>query len=193
MAVVRAYPQGKDPAAIDANFSTNTASRSLANPAPRRKAAGHANLHYLRYERFFLLVATHGKHPFFAEEAASIRDIRKAPVKFAGHSISYKQGGFLRKVGGEPAEVDSRWHARVQIERDRYTDLKAYFLDLAVKRSTNTLAFELFNLPFEPFAPVRQQLLNLVRLINKRRHAQARATSAGIASISAADCPAVRC
>ncbi len=164
-------PQGKDPATIDRKLLDKYGIAISRQARARRKAAGHANLHYLRFERFFLLVATHGKHPFFAEEAANIRDIRKAPVKFAGHSISYKQGGFLRRVGDEPAEVDSRWHARVQIERDRYTELKAYFLDLAAKRSVETLARELFNLPFEPYAPVRQQLLNLIRLVNKRRHA----------------------
>ena len=94
--------------------------------------------------RFFLLVATHGKHPFFAEEAASIRDVRKVPIKFAGHSISYKRGGFLRRVDGEPSAPDTAWHSRVQIERERYAELKAYFQEIACKRSPETIARELF-------------------------------------------------
>jgi hypothetical protein len=100
-----------------------------------------------------------------------IRDIRNVPIKSAGHSITYKQGGFLRKEGEEPAKLDHAWHSRVQIEREKYTQLKAYFLDVAAKRSPESLGRELFNLPFEPYAPVRQQLLNLLRLINKARRA----------------------
>ena len=37
--------------------------------------------------------------------------------------------------------------------------------------SPRPLAAEFADLPFEPYAPVRQQLLNLVRYINRRREA----------------------
>jgi hypothetical protein len=163
-------PEGKGPAAVDRKLTEKYGICISRQARARRKAAGSANLHYLRYDRFFVILATHGKHPFFAEEAANIRDIRKVPIKFAGHSITYKQGGFLRKEGEEPAKLDQGWHSRVQIEREKYTQLKAYFLDFAAKRSVESLGLEIFNLPYEPYAPVRQQLLNLVRLINKRRH-----------------------
>ena len=118
-----------------------------------------------------MLVATHGKHPFFAEEAANIRDIRKVPMKFAGHSISYKQGGFLRKVGTSLPKLDSRLARPSANRAGEYTELKAYFREIACRRSGESLGRELFNLPFEPYAPVRQQLLNLLRLTNKARHA----------------------
>lgn len=42
----------------------------------RRKKDGLANVHYLRYGRFFVLLATHGEHPFFEAEAKQIQDIR---------------------------------------------------------------------------------------------------------------------
>jgi hypothetical protein len=61
--------------------------------------------------------------------------------------------------------------SRVQIERERYAEPKAYFLDIAAKRSAESLGRELYDLPFEPYAPVRQQLLNLLRLVNKARQA----------------------
>ncbi len=164
-------PEGKDAEALDAKLLSKYGISMSRQSRARRKAAGFANLQYLRQDRFFLLLATHGKHPFFAEEAATIRDVRKVPIKFAGHSVSYKQGGFLRKVEGEPTKPDTGWHARVQIEHEKYAELKAYFQEIACKRSLETLARELYCLPYEPYAPVRQQLLNLLRLINKVRHA----------------------
>ncbi|BBO34178.1 hypothetical protein PLANPX_3790 [Lacipirellula parvula] len=164
-------PEGKDPRTLDEKLLVKYGISMSRQSRWRRKAAGFANLQYLRYERFFLLLATHGKHHFFAEEAATIRDVRKVPIKFAGHSISYKPGGFLRKEADAPAEPDSGWHSRVQVDRERYAELKAYFKENACKRSAETLARELFCLPYEPYAPVRQQLLNLLRLINQARHA----------------------
>ena len=163
-------PVGKDATALDQKLTQKYGICMSRQARARRKLSGLANLHYLRYERFFLIVATHGKHRFFAEEAASIRDVRKVPIKFAGHSISYKQGDYLRKVEGKPAEIDRGWHSRVQIEREKFAELNAYFLDVAAKKSVERLGRELYNLPFEPYAPVRQQFLNLLRRINKARH-----------------------
>jgi hypothetical protein len=42
---------------------------------------------------------------------------------------------------------------------------------MAASRCYLSVNCELFNIPYEPYAPVRQQLLNLLRLINKARHA----------------------
>src|SRR5207247_1388934 len=102
----------------------------------RRKAAGFANLHYLRIkgDRTFLIVATYGKHRFLDEEAG-IRDIRRDPLIIGGYSVTYKQGGFLRKVAEGEAATDPGWHSRVQISRKRYTELKAEFLDMALRYS----------------------------------------------------------
>jgi hypothetical protein len=47
--------------------------------------------------------------------------------------------------------------------------LEAYFLERACQRSAEKLGWELWNLPFEPYAPVRRQLLNLLRHINQKR------------------------
>ena len=50
-------------------------------------------------------------------------------------------------------------------ENLRLNELKTYFRENACRRSAESLGRELYNLPFEPYAPVRQQLLNLLRLI----------------------------
>ncbi len=163
-------PAGKDAQTIDKKLihkygvAVSRASRS------RRKQAGLANVQYLRFDRFFLLLATHGQHRFFAEEAAAVRDARRVPIQFAGYSISVKRGQFLRRiVPNQPVPVDGRYRVRVRIGRDPFTELKAYFCDRATRDSAEHLAAQLYSLPFEPYAPVRQQVLKLLAIVNKRR------------------------
>lgn len=137
----------------------------------RRKRAGMANVHYLRHRRFFALLATHGQHRFFNEES-DIKDIRHAPLKFAGYSISYRRGGCRPKAEhDEVATPDSKWHSHVEIDRRQYLELKAYFLELATRRTDEQLAVEFSRIPFEPYAPVRRQLLNILRAVNRSRKA----------------------
>lgn len=122
----------------------------------RRKQAGLGNVQYLRYGRFFVLLATHGSHPMKDAEG-EVRDIRRQPLSFSGYSISYRRG------------VDRKWHASVRIHPKRYRELKSYLLDLAKHRSAENLADEFRRLPFEPYAPVRRQLLHLLRAVNRAR------------------------
>jgi hypothetical protein len=163
-------PSGKDPESIDQKLIEKYGIGVSRTSRARRKAVGIANVHYIRYERRFLLLATHGFHPFFDDEARSIRDVRRIPIKFEGYSISVAKGGYRRKLAGVSLPVrDDKWRVRVQIESEMFKGLKAYFLDIALHRSARQLAMELCDLPFEPYAPVRRQLLNLIRFINKRR------------------------
>lgn len=118
----------------------------------RRKKASLANLHYLRHGRTFVLIATHGQHPFFEEEAAQIRDIRRVPFKLGGYSVSHRNG-----------------HASVRIDQETYRRLKVYLIDLALRRSAEHMAEEFRMLQFEPYAPIRRQLLNLLRAVNRAR------------------------
>jgi hypothetical protein len=162
--VTGSIPLGKDVRQVDAKLVAKYGIDVPRTTRARRKRSGHANLQYLRHERFFLLLATQGHHRFFEEESVSIRDIRDVSLKFAGYSVSYRRGN--RKRDGS---VDSRWHSHVQIERNRYNELKAYFLELAARRSAAGLAREFYQLPFEPYAPVRRQLMNILRAVNGAR------------------------
>lgn len=130
----------------------------------RRKQLGQANLQYIRHHQFFVILATHGKHRFYEDESNSIRDMRRTPVRYSGYSISYRRGG--RTKSGQP---DYKWHAHVEIERQRYLEIKAWFLDLAVHRSAEHIALAFYRLPFEPYAPVRRQMLNILRAVNAAR------------------------
>jgi len=163
-------PEGKCPTAVDRKLMAKYGIGLSRQQRARRKQAGLANLHYLRFDRFWVLLATHGEHSFFAEEGSSVRDVRKIPIQFEGYSFSVKRGHFLLKASAdEPAAPDGRYRVRVQIGRETYRNLKAQFLELACRRSVEQLGWEFWNLPFEPYAPIRKQSLNLLRLVNASR------------------------
>jgi len=163
-------PIGKDARSLDSKLLGKYGVAISRQARARRKQAGLANLHYLRFQRFWILAATKGEHRYFAEEASCIRDARRFPIQLAGYSISVKRGGYLRKLlAGGPPCADGRMRARVQIGRERFRELKAYFLERAPRLPSEQLGRELYCVPFEPYAPVRKQLLGLLRLVNKRR------------------------
>src|SRR5262249_8487906 len=97
----------------------------------------------------------------FEEEAASVRDARRTPIRFRGYSVSHRGG-----------------HPHVRIEHGEYKRLKAYFLDLATHRSAERLAGEKARPPFQPHAAVRRQQLPLAPRPAGRRGA-ARAVTRG--------------
>ena len=165
-------PAEKDPEAVDRKLIEKYGIAIFRQQRARRKLAGYANLHYLRFDRTWVILATHGLHTFFKEEASSIRDVRRVPIQVGGYSLSVKQGHFLKKEREEDEALpDGRMRVRVQIGRERYRDLRGYLLSIACHRSQDTLARELRSVPFEPYAPIRRQLLNLLRLINAKRQA----------------------
>ncbi|BBO34306.1 hypothetical protein PLANPX_3918 [Lacipirellula parvula] len=101
-----------------------------------------------------------------------MKDVRKHPIHFAGYSLTMRRGEFLKKESGAAeAEPDGRYRVRVQIAREQLRMLKPYLIELSTRRSAEWIARGLWNLPFEPYAPVRKQLLALLRMINSRRQA----------------------
>jgi hypothetical protein len=127
----------------------------------RRRKAGAASVQYLRYGRFYVLLATHGEHPFFTAEARALRDIRLNPIYFMGYSIGCRQAR-----GGQGA-----YHASVRLDRTLCQGLKRHFEAHALRLSVAELAGQLQRLPYEHYAPVRAQLRGLMRAINRRRKA----------------------
>ena len=149
-------PEGKDPAAVDRKLLDKYGIGVSKWARARRKRSGLANCHYLRFDRFFVLLASYGRHPFFEGEPG-FKDARQEPIRFSGYSVSVKRG------------VDGRFHPSVRIHPDAYRTLRAHFVDRATKRSAEVLADELHRVPFEPYAPVRRQLLNVLRAVNRAR------------------------
>jgi hypothetical protein len=150
--VVGEIPEKKDPRAVDEKLIAKYGCAIGKTARARRKAAGLANVQYIRFGGFFVIVATHGKHALFEEEREFIRDVRRVPIKFGGYSISYRSG-----------------HPHVRIEQGQYLGLKAYLADVAVHRTRERLEAEFRRLAFEPYAPVRGQLYAILRDVNRRR------------------------
>lgn len=72
--------------------------------------------------------------------------------KLGGYSVSYRNG-----------------HASVRIDQETYKRLKTYLVDLAPRRSVEHMIEEFGMIEFEPYAPIRRQLLNLLRAVNRAR------------------------
>ncbi len=145
-------PHCKDPEVIDVKLIDRYDIGVSKWERARRKQAGLANVHYLRLGRTFVLIASHGYHQFFEDEAAVVRDIRRVPFKHGGYSVSYRNG-----------------HASVRIDQETYNRLNAYLVELAIRRPAEAVAAEFAMLPFEAYAPIRRQLLNLHRAVNRTR------------------------
>lgn len=154
-------PKGKLPELIDAKLIAKYGIAVSESTRARRKKLGLANLHYIRHESVFVLLATKGEHPFYKGEANLIRDIRRVPIRYAGYSISYKPGG--RKKDGSN---DDKWHAHVEIDRQQYLNLKAWFVERAICDSAEQITRMFNQLPIAPYAPVRRQMLMMLREVN---------------------------
>ena len=154
--VTGVVPDGKDPLAVDRKLIDRYGIDVSKWARARRKRSGLANVHYLRYRRCFVLIATKGQHRFFADEPR-YRDVRRDPIRFDGYSISYKR------------DPKGKWHPSVRIHPETYQGIKCHMLDVAIHRSADALADELWALPFEPYAPVRAQLLSVLRAVNAAR------------------------
>ena len=150
--VAGCVPKDKDPQAVDEKIIGKYDIGISKWAKARRKQAGMANLQYLRFERFFLILATHGRNQFFEEEEKVIRDVRRFPIKFSGYSISFRGG-----------------HASVRIEPTEYKMIKAYFLQFAAHRNVEWLETEFARLPYQPYAPIRLQLNSIRRAVNRER------------------------
>lgn len=159
-------PKRKSPESIDRKLISKYRIDVSESTRSRRKKASRANLQYIRHESTFVILATKGEHRFFEDEANLIHDIRRVPIRYAGYSVSYKPGG--RKKDGSR---DDKWHAHVAIDRDQYLNLKAWFSERAHRDSPERLALAFYQLPIAPYAPVRRQLLMILREVNRVRKA----------------------
>ena len=153
--------EGKDFASLDAKLIRKYDANLPESTRYRRKKQGRANIRYLRYRRRFFLFATKGEHVFYETESASIRDIRRTPLRVGGYSLSFRRDG----------RDQSRRRVHVRIAEEPYKNLIARFEQHATRLSADTLAARLYEIDYRGYAPVRSQLCRLLRIVNKRRKA----------------------
>ena len=170
--VTGTVPDGRDPAEVDAKLLAKYDIDVSKWTRARRKKKGQANIHYVRHQNFFVMLASKGAHQWFAEEewgsdelrrlhGRRIQDVRHKPITHGGYTISYKD-----------CSGTGRGHVAVRIHPDEYRALKDYMLELSCRRSVAKLSEEFRFFPFEPYAGVRQQRWNILRAVNgKRRQA----------------------
>jgi len=154
--VIGRIPEEKNPVAVDQKLIARYGIGISKWKRNRRKQAGLANVHYLRFGRSFVLIASKGEHRFFLEEP-HFRDIRRVPIRLFGYSIGSRQGrgGF--------------WHPSVRINFEEYRALKTRFKNLALKSSPDSLRDEFQTIRFAPYAPIRRQFLNILGAVNRIR------------------------
>jgi hypothetical protein len=146
-------PSDKDPRAVDAKLIARYGLAISKSERARRKAAGLANVQYIRFGHHFWLLATAGEHRFFREESG-ILDCRRVPIKFGGYAVGYRGG-----------------HVQVRIKRETWKELQAYYLDLATKRSLGWFEREFKRWPLESYAPIRRQTFVILNQVNQARKA----------------------
>lgn len=98
-------------------------------------------------------MATDGKSSFF--ELTDIRDARKVTIKFGGYALGYKH------------DQNEKGHPSVKIYKPFYKKLEKQMLDLARHGKTALLVKAFFDAPFEPYAPVRNQMFFILKKVNK--------------------------
>jgi len=147
-------PEHKDPRAIDEKLIQQyDIGRSKWSKWRGYHKHREAKVQYIRYQRFFVILGSYGSHNFRRREARCIQDARDTPIKFAGYSVSFRGG-----------------HVCVRIEVEREKSLKTELVDRALE-PREALEATVYNLPFEPYKPIRQQLLTILREVNRVRSA----------------------
>ena len=159
-------PDGKDPQAIDNKFLKRYGISISRSTRLRRRKAGRAVCQYIRFDNQFVLLAAKGKGRFFepAQDGESVRDgrgnevgiknIKRTPLKLFGYSIAHRNG-----------------RVSVRISQDAFKKEKSFFERKATTWSAFQIKRELEQIPFERYAPIRSQLLTLLRAINRKRRA----------------------
>ena len=137
----------------------------------RRKSRGIASVQYVRHGRFFVMLATPGESLWFEREqwprelrhkrGSRIKDLREEPLRYAGYQIGLRR-----------SSNTGRDHVSVRIQKDEFLGLKAYFLDIACKRTVENLRWEYAHLPFEPYRGVKKQYGEIARAVNAKRKSQ---------------------
>jgi len=154
--VAGSVPDGADPRAVDRKLISKYGIRVSKYVRARQKKRGEAKVQYLRFGRFFLLLATKGEHRFFKDET-SIKDVRRTPIRFAGYSVGVGRGR------------DGKAHASVRIDAIEFQFLKRRFLGMALSTHFEVMAARFGALQFAPYAPVRKQYVRLLRQVNRAR------------------------
>src|SRR5512135_3491892 len=128
-------PEGKDYLAIDSRIIAKYEIPPNRFARYRLRKAGKVVIRYLRFERWFLLIATGpwGEHLFFESEV-EIRDAQAVPIHFHGYEMSFRGGEIWVRIG-----------------KKELTVIRERLLRRALRRQASKLEHEFQSLPYEPY------------------------------------------
>lgn len=155
-------PANKDREQVDRKLVAKYGIDISERQRTSRKSQGLANMQYIRFDRWFCLLVTEGHHPVKSQE--KVRDCRRHPIRFEGYSISYRRSGITIKGHSDP-----KWHACVRIDQTTYKQLKQFIVERGKHRKSELVVKDLNRIPYARYAPVRRQILNIHRAVNKAR------------------------
>ncbi len=155
-------PHGKDPIAVDQKILTLYDIRRSRWQRKRRNLKTTAGIHYLRYDRLFVIMLTKGRHDaFYADHGSAVLDIRRTALKAFGYSIRW---GF--------SEAEKRYRVSVRLDKDTYRTVKAHMLTVCTWpafRSKEAMQQQFLGLSYQLYGPVREQLYTIARAVNRNR------------------------
>jgi len=155
--VMGEIPPGKDWIAVDRKILQSYGVGISKWSRLRKRARGETTLHYLRFRATWILLATSDGNDCVLKGRGDLKDARVTPIYFQGYSLSYRPG------------TDGKHHASVRIALNTYLRLKSFLVGNATRRSEAWFLDAFWKIPFEPYAPVRRQLFNILRAVNRRR------------------------
>jgi len=138
-------PQGKDPEKTDAKLIERYGIDVSKWTRCRRKKAGAANVQYLRHDRFFVLLATRGQHPFSLEP---------------GFGTSGRNPSSSPATAWVPAWPGWPGPCSVRLSRWNVRRLQEHLGGLALRREVGEVASAFRTIPAAPYAPVRVSFCN---------------------------------
>ncbi|MCA9201157.1 MAG: hypothetical protein KDA87_26635 [Planctomycetales bacterium] len=155
-------PIGKDPQAAAEKLLDRYKIRKSRWQRKRRHLKETASIHLLLHRDVIVVILTKGRHEqFYLDHQSQVRDIRRTALKVFGYSVRY---GF--------SEIERRRKVFIRLDAKAYRKLKVHMLSICAwdaYREKSEMERQFRNLRYQPYEPVFEQLLAIVKAVNRAR------------------------
>ncbi len=155
-------PEKKDPERIDEKMLKRYGVQRRRWQRTRRNLRDAAAVHYLRFDRTFVLMVTKGRHDqFYSDHGSAKRDVRRQALYVFGYCIRRRF-----------CEHERRDRVAVRLDRATYDKLKSHLVAVATwgsHRPRERMEREFANITYQPYGPVLEQVNVIFREVNRAR------------------------
>ena len=153
-------PGRKSAEAVDDKMLSKYGLRLTRRQRHYRKSAGKENGHYFRHDSVWVLMATHPSFFLEKDKKEAVMDMREEPLRVGGYSVWVQENPKTRK------KTASAW-----LSEKNYRELRGYFESIAVQRSEEEIAGEMWRVSneWQVYSPVHHQFRVIVGAVNKKR------------------------